>query len=146
MSTTSASLHSESSAESAGPLLFFDGVCGLCNSVVDFVLRHDSSGRFRFAPLQGETARQFLSAEEIEQLSTVVVQIGGRQYRKSAAVVRILWCLGGIWKPAGTLLWLIPAPVRDLGYSLVARWRYRLFGRKETCRMPTPEERDRILP
>lgn len=110
------------------------------------MLRHDSSGRFRFAPLQGETARQFLSAEEIEQLSTVVVQIGGRQYRKSAAVVRILWCLGGIWKPAGTLLWLIPAPVRDLGYSLVARWRYRLFGRKETCRMPTPEERDRILP
>ncbi|MFG0334728.1 MAG: thiol-disulfide oxidoreductase DCC family protein [Maioricimonas sp. JB049] len=146
MSSTTSASQAELSAQSSGPVLFFDGVCGLCNSVVDFVIRHDAAGQFRFAPLQGETARQSLPAEEIEQLGTVVLQLGSRQYRKSAAVVRILWCLGGVWKIPGTMLWLIPAPVRDLGYRIVARWRYRLFGRKETCRMPTPEERDRILP
>ena len=146
MPSTTVSTQPDASAEFTGPLLFFDGVCGLCNSVVDFVLRQDAAGRFRFAPLQGQTAQKFLTPEEIAQLSTVVLQVGDRQYRKSAAVVRILWCLGGLWTAAGTLLWLIPAPLRDLGYVLVARWRYRLFGRKETCRMPTPEERDRILP
>ena len=128
------------------PVLFFDGVCGLCNRFVDFILRNDRRGALRLAPLQGATAESVLSAHERESLSSVVLQVGDRSFRRSAAVVRVLWRLGLFWKVAGTLMWLVPLPLRDLGYKVVAGNRYRLFGRKETCRMPTPEERDRLLP
>ena len=128
------------------PVLFFDGVCGLCNRFVDFILRHDRRGALRLAPLQGATAESLSSADDRESLSSVVLQDGDRSFRRSAAVVRVLWRLGVFWKVAGTLMWLVPLPLRDLGYKLVAGNRYRLFGKKETCRMPTPEERDRLLP
>lgn len=129
-----------------GPVLFFDGMCGLCNRLVDFALRHDQRGALRLAPLQGETADTMLSAEDRESVSSVVLVAAGRRYRRSAAIIRVLWRLGPFWKAAGGLLWLVPLPLRDLGYRLVASQRYRVFGRKETCRMPTPEERDRLLP
>lgn len=128
------------------PLMLFDGVCGLCNWFVDFILRRDHSGLFQFAPLQGETARQVLGAEETANLKTVVVVYRGQEYRYSSAIVQILWLLGGIWSIAGTCLWLIPRPLRDFGYRYVATRRYRWFGHRETCRMPTPAERARLLP
>jgi predicted DCC family thiol-disulfide oxidoreductase YuxK len=127
-------------------ILFFDGVCGLCNWAIDFVLKRDLQGNLQFAPLQGETARVLLSPEDVNDLNTMVLYVGGRTYRKSAAAVRVLWQLGLGWQIAGTILWLIPLPLRDLGYSLVASNRYRMFGKKETCRLPTPEERSRFLP
>lgn len=128
------------------PVLFFDGVCGLCSHAVDFIMRRDRRGGFRFAPLQGETAQATLSPEEIANLNTMVLVTPQGRYRRSAAAVRVLWQLGGVWRILGSLLWLIPLPIRDAGYSLVASLRYRLFGKKETCRMPTPEEQGRILP
>lgn len=128
------------------PVLFFDGVCGLCNRFVDFILRHDRRGALRLAPLQGETAESMLVPDERESLASVVLCVGNRSYRRSAAVVRVLWRLGPFWKAAGGLLWLVPLPLRDLGYRLVAGNRYRIFGKKETCRLPTPEERNRLLP
>lgn len=128
------------------PLLLFDGVCGLCNRFVDFILRHDRRSLFLFAPLQGETAAELLSAEERADLKSVVLIWNGREYRHSAAVVRILWLLGSWWVMCGWLLYLVPAPLRDLGYRLVARWRYRLFGQSAACRMPKPDEVARLLP
>ena len=130
----------------SGPIIFFDGVCGLCNVSVDCVLRWDRRGVFRFAPLQGETAQRLLTAADTQELSSVAVRIEGRIYRKSAAVVRILWQLGTMSRIGGTLLWLIPKPIRDWGYGVVARNRYRWFGKKETCRLPTAQERARFLP
>lgn len=127
------------------PIIFFDGVCGLCNSSVDFVLRHDRHGRMRFAPLQGETAARLLPAADRENLGSLVLWSEAGAFRRSAAVVRILWQLGGLWKVPAACLWLIPGPLRDGGYRVVAALRYRLFGKKETCRLPTPEERGRIL-
>lgn len=127
-------------------ILFFDGVCGLCNKAVDFVLIRDRRGCIKFAPLQGDTARSLLPSADCEDLNTMVLWVKGRTYRKSAAAVRVMWQLGPVWQVLGTLLWLIPLPLRNLGYSLVARNRYRLFGKKETCRMPTQEERLRFLP
>jgi len=127
-------------------IVFFDGVCGFCNASVDFLLKHDRREVFRFAPLQGETARQLLDPADTENLHTLVLWVDGDCYRRTAAVVRILWQLSWFWKILGTLLWLIPLPLRDLGYLLVARNRYRLFGRKDTCRMPTPAERMKFLP
>lgn len=140
---------SDSPAEPAlrePPILFFDGVCGLCNRVVDFVLRHDHAGALRLSPLQAETAERLLPAVDREQLATVIFWDNGRAYRRSAAVVRVCWRLGSVWKVLGGLLWCIPLPLRDLGYKVVAANRYRLFGKKETCRLPSPEERARFLP
>lgn len=129
-----------------GPVVFFDGVCGFCNRSVDFVLSRDRAGRIRFAPLQGETAQRLLSPADVANLNSLVLWTPAGAYRRTAAVCRILWLLGGGWAICGTLLWLIPRPLRDLGYALIARNRYRLFGRKETCRLPTPAERARFLP
>lgn len=130
------------------PILFFDGICGLCNTSVDFVLARDKKGRLLYSPLQGETAKQLLSEKEIHNLDTVVFRPaeGSPLYRRSAAIVRLCWLLGFPWNLLGWMLWLIPLPIRDLGYRIVAGSRYRLFGKHETCRMPTPEERARFLP
>ena len=127
-------------------ILFFDGVCGLCNWSVDFVLKRDRRGVFQFAPLQGDTARELLTPTDLENLHTLVLLVGNQAYRKSAAVVRVLWQLSLCWQILGTMLWLIPLPIRNLGYTIIASRRYQLFGKKETCRLPTVEERARFLP
>jgi predicted DCC family thiol-disulfide oxidoreductase YuxK len=130
----------------ARPVLFFDGVCGLCNRAVDFVLARDREGVFLFAPLQGETAQRLLSARDVQSLDTLVLLTPRGAYRRSAAVVRILWELPLLWQATGWLLWVVPLPLRDLAYRVVASNRYRLFGRKETCRLATADERERFLP
>lgn len=131
----------------AGAIVFFDGVCSLCNATVDFLLRHDRDGRLRFASLQGETAARLLPTAVRRELRTLVLLTEtGEQYIRSAAAVRILWRLGGGWRLAAAALWLIPRPLRDLGYRLVAALRYRLFGRRETCRVPTEADAARLLP
>jgi len=79
-------------------------------------------------------------------LDSVVLLVEGQPFRKSSAAVRVLWRLGFGWQLLGTLAWLIPLPLRDLLYDLIARNRYRLFGKHDTCRMPTPAERSRFLP
>lgn len=127
------------------PIVFYDGVCGFCNFWVDFLLQRDPQGRMLFAPLQGTTARRLLSSDDIEYLHSLILWTPQRAYRQSAAVVRILWTLGGVWRPIACLLWLIPLPLRNAGYRLVARHRYRLFGKREACRMPSPLERARFL-
>lgn len=128
------------------PVLYFDGVCGLCNRTVDFVLRHDGRGQIRFAPLQGETAAANLPSEYRERLNSVVFANNGSMWTRSSAIVRLLITMGGIWVVCGSLLWCIPKPLRDLGYWIIATQRYRLFGKHETCRMPRLEERERLWP
>ena len=126
-------------------IVFFDGVCGFCNSSVNFLMSHDLRRRLKFAPLQGKTAALLLPAVMVENLDSLVFLSAGRMYVRSAAVVRILRTMGGGWILASWLLWLCPLPLRDLGYRLIAAVRYRLFGKKESCRLPTAEERGLIL-
>ena len=128
------------------PVIFFDGVCGLCNHSIDFVIARDRKQQFRFAPLQGETARESLGLAADESYSSVVLRDHTGTYRKTDAVWRMLVRLGGIWICAGWMLRLIPRPIRNWGYDFVARHRYRFFGQKESCRLPTPAERERFLP
>ena len=142
-----------SEADRPTNVLYFDGVCGLCNRSVDFILSRDRRGAIRFAPLQGETAKLRPKAQSREpktidsNFSTVVwSDARGVEFLRSAAAVRVLWQLGRVWWLIGWLLWLIPLPLRDLGYRIIAANRYRLFGKRETCRMPTPAERARFLP
>lgn len=127
------------------PVIFFDGVCGLCNAWVDFVLARDKRRQFRFGPLQGKTAKESLQLPAETALDSVTLVDAGGVFRKSDAVSRILIRLGGIWRLGGWLLRLIPRPLRDWGYDFVARHRYRWFGKKETCRLPTPDERARFV-
>lgn len=129
-----------------GPVVFFDGVCGLCNWSVDFLLRRDTGRRLWFAPLQGETARTWLGTRPDDDYSTIVLLDAGQRLDRSDAVARILRRIGGLWMIAGWLLWLIPRPIRNFGYRVVASNRYALFGKKAACRLPTPEERSRFLP
>ncbi len=127
-------------------VVFFDGVCGLCNWSVDFILSRDRRRTIRLAPLQGETAARWIPDPE-SQLSTVVwLDRDGRTFVRSAAAVRVLWQLGGVWSLLAALLWIVPLPLRDFGYRIIATNRYRLFGKKATCRLPTPAEREQFLP
>jgi len=123
-------------------IVFFDGICGFCNQSVNFLLKRDSHRRLRFAPLQGQTAEKLLPEKLRRDPDTLVFLQGEELFLRSSAVVRILMTVGGFWKIAGVLLWLVPGPVRDFGYRMVARIRYRIFGRYETCRIPSAEERE----
>ena len=130
----------------AHPILFFDGVCGLCNRTVDLLIRRDRAGVLRFAPLQGETAARLLPEADVRGLASVVLVDEAGTYRRSDAIARVLRHLGGRYRFYGTALRMIPRPLRDLGYRFVAKIRYRVFGKKETCRLPTAAERGRFLP
>ena len=123
------------------PIVFFDGVCGLCNSTVNWLLARDPQHRLRFAPLQGAAAERLVKSEIRNRLDTLVFVRDGQTFVRTAAVSRMLMTLGGLWKVLGGLLWMIPWPVRDLGYCIVSRLRYRMFGKHESCRLPTPQER-----
>lgn len=126
-------------------IVLFDGVCGLCSHTVDFLLQRDQRALLRFAPLQGETAAQLIPQDVRNRLDTMVYVRHGQLYYRSAAIARMLRDLGGIWGMVGFALWLIPVPLRDIGYRCVSALRYRLFGKHESCRMPTPDERSRFL-
>ena len=127
------------------PIVFFDGVCGLCNAVVDVLLRADRRQILRFAPLQGETAARLLRLGPGDTLDTIRLLDERGAHDKSTAALRICGHLGGPWHLARAL-WLIPRPWRDLVYGWVARNRYAWFGKKTACRLPTAAERARFLP
>lgn len=125
-------------------VIFFDGVCGLCNGFVDFVLKIDKKNEFMFSPLQSDYAKNHLPEEYTKDLKSVVYFNDGKIISRSAAVIKILSEIGGIWKFA-TIGNVLPEKLRDSAYDMVAKNRYKLFGRKETCRLPTPEERARFV-
>lgn len=127
-------------------IIFFDGVCGLCQAVVQFVLRHDRRGRFVFCTLQSERARQLLPHIAVP-LDTVYVRRGasGRVIDRSAAAVTILAGLGRGWRIVAALLWLVPRPLRNAGYDLIARRRYGWFGRSDVCMVPSKAQRERFI-
>lgn len=142
--STHSNVDSEAKSDPERQIVFFDGVCALCNGSVNFLMKRDGHSRLKFAPLQGTTAATVLPVQD-QQLNSIVVYDGTHCWRSSSAIVRILWSLPQPWPVLGTLLWFVPKPLRDFGYGLVARSRYRLFGKHETCRMPTEEDRGRIL-
>jgi predicted DCC family thiol-disulfide oxidoreductase YuxK len=125
-------------------IVFFDGVCGLCNKTVDFLVQWDKDHRLRYAPLQGYTARRLLSTMYIEDLDSVVYYRDGQYLVRSTAVLRLLLDVGGWWKLLSIFL-ILPAFVRDFVYYFIARRRYKWFGKRDACRMPTKEERALFL-
>lgn len=139
-------------AISATATILFDGVCTLCNGLVQFVVRHDARGYFRFAALQSELGQELLAAHGQPPAEagpagpeSVILLEGGQLYSHSAAVLRIMRQLGGPWRLAAAVGEQLPQRGRDALYRLVARHRYRWFGRQESCLVPTPELRARFL-
>jgi predicted DCC family thiol-disulfide oxidoreductase YuxK len=134
------------------PIVFYDGVCGLCNRLVQFLLTRDKNGRLRFASLQSDFARKVLDRHGInpDDLDTLHVVVNYDQpdeliLNRSDAVLRAWNELGGSWKSLAAIAKVIPRAPRDLVYRFVARNRYRVFGKYETCMLPDPGQRDRFL-
>lgn len=132
-------------------IVLYDGICGLCNRFVRFVIRHDHSGRFYFAPLESPFAQEILARHGLggSSLDTVVLVIaaGTRQETllfRSDAATAICGQLGGFWSALAQSTSWLPQALRDVGYRLVARYRYRIFGRFETCPLPEPEWQKRF--
>jgi predicted DCC family thiol-disulfide oxidoreductase YuxK len=135
----------------ATAIILYDGVCGLCNRGVRFVLRRDCKCVFRFASLQSAAGREILARHGLkaEPLDTFYVipdygLAGERVLSKSSAAIYAAERLGGVWK-AAAVLWVLPPRIRDLAYDMVARHRYRLFGRYDTCPLPEARYRDRFI-
>ena len=134
------------------PVLLFDGVCGMCSRLVQFVLKRDRPGIFRFAPLQGAFAartltRHGLSATDLDTVYVVLNASGANEtlLRESRAIAYVLCELGGEWRFLGTMLRALPRFMADVGYRFVAKRRYRVFGKLDACMLPKPEERARFL-
>ena len=132
--------------ENSYSIILFDGVCNLCDGVVQFVLKKDKKNRFRFAALQSERGTALLKQFGLSttNYNSFVLIESGRVYQKSTAALRVLKGLGGVW----VLLYgfiIFPRPIRDYIYDWVARNRYQFFGKKDECMLPTPEIRARFL-
>lgn len=139
------------SAPPAGPLLLFDGGCALCHRTVRFLLRADRRGALRYAPLDGETAAalapRWPQIGGIDSVVLIAAQRGElRVALRSAAVIGALRLAGGPWRLAASLLALVPRPLRDRAYDVVAKRRQRWFGRYPNCPPPPAAWRDRFLP
>lgn len=130
----------------AHPIVLFDGVCNLCNGSIQFLIKRDRQAYFRFASLQSDTGQK-LQADlgmDPQALDSVILVEGDRWYKESDAALRIARNLPGVWKLL-TAFRIVPRPLRDALYRLIARNRYRWFGKTETCWLPTPELRSRFL-
>ncbi len=129
------------------PIIFFDGVCNLCNGFVQFVIRHDKKKSFLFAPLQSAAGKQALAevgATYKRVPDSVILLYRGQYFVKSAAALQIFGLLGGAW-PILKMFNAVPLALRDGVYGIIARNRYKWFGKKDACMIPTPELKARFL-
>lgn len=139
-----------------GAVVLFDGVCNFCDASVTFIIEHDSGGYFKFAPLQSDAGRELATKHGLSSASadggegdqvsidSVILIEDDKAYTHSTAALRIARHLDGVWSWAYPLIY-IPRSIRDLFYRLFAKYRYRMFGRKDECMIPTPEVRARFL-
>ena len=127
-------------------VLLFDGYCNLCNGLVQFVIKADKKKKFKLASLQSENGQTMLKkfGWPIEDFNTLVLIIGDKYYIKSGAALMVFKALGGFWKPFYLFI-LIPRPLRDFVYSLIARNRYKIFGKRSACMIPKADKAERFL-
>lgn len=124
-------------------ILFFDGFCHLCNGYINFLVRL-SSDKFLFASIQGSTAKKYLTPEQISQIESVLYYKNEKLLKKSDAVIESLFDVSPLffWIK---IFYLIPFKIRNYIYNLIARYRYKLFGKSDTCRIPTDSEKLYLL-
>ena len=129
------------------PVILFDGVCNFCNYWVNFAIKRDKKKKLRFAPLQGEAAKKLLNQFGLDTstFSSVILIDHGKAYTQSSAAFRICKYLDGGWRLVYGLM-IIPKFIRDFLYNIIARNRYKWFGKRKECMVPTPEMIERFLP
>jgi len=132
--------------ELPGPVILYDGVCGLCQRSVQFLINRDG-GQLYYAPLQGETAAELRARhpEIPETLESVVLVDGGRVFLRSKAFLYVARYLTAPWRWGFHVRWL-PAFLLDLGYNVIAKLRYRIWGKLDSCQLPTTDQRAHLLP
>ena len=126
--------------------ILFDGVCNFCNASINFIIDRDRKGIFKFAALQSEIGQELLKKFSLKtrDFDSIVALEGDKVYQKSDAALEIARKIDGIWK-IFYIFKIIPAFLRNSVYDLIARNRYRFFGRTDACRIPTPELKARFL-
>lgn len=127
-------------------IIFYDGVCNFCDSTVQFILRFDKKKKFHFCALQSEYGQQILKNHGFQQveMDTIVMLYEGKVLTQSTAVLTTMKVLGGIFS-LGYGFIIFPSFIRDWLYSLFARNRYRMFGKKDACRIPTATQRTQFI-
>ena len=127
-------------------LILFDGVCNFCNSSVNFIIKNDKTDHFRFLPIQSERGKKIVTEYNLdpENLQTVILLEQGRIYTRSTAALRIARKLSGGWKLMYGFV-IVPSVVRDFFYNIIARNRYKWWGQRDSCMIPTPEVKRKFL-
>ena len=141
-----------------GAVVLFDGVCNFCDSSVNFIIDHDRQGYFKFAPLQSDEGRRLANeygfssevggetepADDLIPIDSVILVEDGEAFTHSTAALKIIRRLGPPWSLLYAFI-VVPKFVRDYFYELFAKYRYRVFGKKDQCMLPSPEVRARFL-
>lgn len=125
-------------------IIIFDGVCNLCSSAVQFIIRHDTNAYFYFTSLQSDVGKALMKKYKLEDVDSIVLIQGETFFTYSDAVIEIIKYLDGKWKYF-TILQYIPKIIRDLIYQYIAKYRYRIFGRQDICMMPSEKNKSRFL-
>ena len=127
-------------------IILFDGVCNLCEDVVQFVFKHDRRNCFHFAALQSQAGQELLEQHGLptDTFDSFVVLQGGKMWQQSDAALQVVRHLGPPWSWL-TLFSVLPKPLRDAIYDFIAKNRYRWFGKKQACLLPSPDMQDRFL-
>ncbi len=127
-------------------ILLFDGVCNLCNSSVQFIIKRDQTQKFKFASLQSEIGQSLLKKFNLPQddFNSFVLLGENCYFTKSKAVLKVLRELGGLWKLLYVFI-ILPRPIRDFCYTAIANSRYKIFGKRDSCMVPTPDILQRFL-
>ena len=129
-------------------IVLFDGVCNLCTNTVQFIIKRDKKDIFRFASLQSEIGKQLLDERHIDATtnnSIVVIEPQVAYYVKSSAAIEIAKELGGLWPALQVFSYILPEGVRDATYQFIANNRYKWFGKKDSCMIPTPALKSKFL-
>ncbi|MGE6259123.1 thiol-disulfide oxidoreductase DCC family protein [Heyndrickxia sporothermodurans] len=126
-------------------IILFDGICNFCNNSVQFIIKRDPHAYFKFASLQSDIGKRLLKEYGLhDDIDSFVLIEKNSCYLKSSAAIHVCKHLKGMWK----LLYMfrfIPPPIRNIAYDIIARNRYKWFGKKESCMLPSKEERERFL-
>ena len=127
-------------------IVLFDGVCNFCNSSVNFIIDHDKHNKFKFAALQSEAGQELLKKFNLptEDFDTFILVDGDKYYKRSSAALHMVKDFPGLWKLLYVFI-IVPPFIRDIFYNIIANNRYKWFGKRNECRMPTPELREKFL-
>jgi len=123
-------------------IIIFDGICNLCNRSIGLLIAVDKEKQFKYTSLQGEYVKKLKIKEDID---SIVFYEDGALYYKSTAILEIFRSLGGVWVFTN-ILYVIPRFLRDIIYDFIAKYRYKIFGRRQSCRMPNKDEEELFIP